>query len=226
VNGSWQRLAPVLLIVVALAGGWAGARDRTFAAPDTAGETVEISDEERRAGLTFDPGMRPEDRAWILAAIAQARPEAQRLIAEVDGRVQISTHSSAATGLPLGVVTYAPRGFAISFDRDALNGRRVADRNMAVLHELGHAIDFALVPQDVNAALEQGIPRGPCVEQPGTPTGSCAEPEERFADTFAKWALRGAVSVAGAGYGVATPPSLEDWGAPLGALSAQLPPAG
>ena len=54
-------------------------------------------------------------------------------------------------------------------------------------------------------------------------TGSCAEPAERFADTFAKWALRGGVSAVGAGYEVANPPSLEDWGAPLAALSASSP---
>jgi hypothetical protein len=34
--------------------------------------------------------------------------------------------------------------------------------------------------------------------------------------------LRGAVSVAGAGYGVAAPASLEDWGAPLTALGVEL----
>ena len=53
-------------------------------------------------------------------------------------------------------------------------------------------------------------------------TGACAEPAERFADTFAKWALRGGVSAVGAGYEVANPPSLEDWGAPLSALSVSL----
>ncbi len=49
--------------------------------------------------------------------------------------------------------------------------------------------------------------------------GDCTAPEERFADTFAKWALRGAVSLAGAGYSVASPASLEDWGAPLARLA-------
>ena len=53
-------------------------------------------------------------------------------------------------------------------------------------------------------------------------TGDCTAPEERFADTFAKWALRGEVSAAGAGYEVATPASLEDWGAPLAALAIEV----
>ena len=56
----------------------------------------------------------------------------------------------------------------------------------------------------------------------GGTIGACAQPEERFADTFAKWALRGAVSAAGAGYAIAAPASLEDWGAPLGALAVRL----
>ena len=47
----------------------------------------------------------------------------------------------------------------------------------------------------------------------------CATPQERFADTFAKWALRGAVSIAGAGYSLPAPASLEDWGAPLARLA-------
>ena len=44
----------------------------------------------------------------------------------------------------------------------------------------------------------------------------------RFADTFAKWALRGAVSAIGAGYSVLPPASLEDWGAPLSLLAIQI----
>jgi hypothetical protein len=47
-------------------------------------------------------------------------------------------------------------------------------------------------------------------------------PEERFADTFAKWALRGAVSGVGSGYSLATPVSLETWGEPLGLLAIQV----
>ena len=113
--------------------------------------------------------------------------------------------------------------FTISFDTFLLNGRRASDRDVVVLHELGHAIDFALVPQALNDRLEAGIPRtGTCVEDAEGLAGSCALPAERFADTFAKWALRGAVSVTGAGYSIPMPASLEDWGAPLGTLAAQL----
>ena len=45
---------------------------------------------------------------------------------------------------------------------------------------------------------------------------------QRFADTFAKWALRGRISLAGSGYGIPAPASIEDSGAPLGLLAAQL----
>ncbi len=53
-------------------------------------------------------------------------------------------------------------------------------------------------------------------------SGDCTAPAERFADTFAKWALRGAVSAVGSGYSIATPASLEDWGAPLSQLAVQI----
>ena len=46
--------------------------------------------------------------------------------------------------------------------------------------------------------------------------------QERFADTFAKWALRGEMSITGAGYSLAAPASLEDWGAPLARMAVEL----
>ena len=113
--------------------------------------------------------------------------------------------------------------FEISFDVASLDGQRTQDRAVTVLHEYGHAIDLAIVSEELNASLEAGIPRtGSCGDYGGVKTGSCAAPAERFADTFAKWALRGSVSVVGAGYQVPNPPSLEDWGAPLVALSNRL----
>ena len=97
------------------------------------------------------------------------------------------------------------------------NASRKQDRNVVVLHEFGHVIDFAVTPPELRDELAASLPPvGSCVQ---ATHGDCTEPQERFADTFAKWALRGAVSLAGAGYGVASPASLEDWGAPLAKLA-------
>ena len=84
-------------------------------------------------------------------------------------------------------------------------------------------IDFALVP----AALERSSStRRSRAAGRAALAIDCDLIEERFADTFAKWALNGAVSAVGAGYGIAMPASLEDWGTPLGAGSRyQLPPS-
>ena len=181
------------------------------------GDTIDITGEARAAGLTFDAGVATGDREWILQAIARARPEAARLIAEVDGLVVVRTFS--AGGTTLGVTRSHERGFTVDLNVGSLNGDRALDRAMVVLHELGHVIDFALVPEALDVQLDGQIPRGgPC----GAAI-DCELPEERFADTFAKWALNGAVSEVGAGYGIPMPASIEDWGAPLAQLSLRLP---
>ena len=194
------------------------------AAPGAVTDTAAIADSQRAAGLRFADAVSPADRAWVVASVARARPEAQALIAEVDGLIEVQIHQ----GLPIGVTKIWQAGdeakFVISLDTVLLNGRRVIDREVVMLHELGHVVDRAVVPQDVNDKLDALIPRtGTCEQAEEGLVGSCTEPVERFADTFAKWALRGGVSAAGAGYGIASPPSLEDWGAPLAALAYELP---
>jgi hypothetical protein len=181
------------------------------------GDTVDVSGEARAATLTFASGVAAGDRAWILQAVARARPEAARLVAEVDGLIVVGTF--AAPGSTIGVTRGHERGFTVDLNVAYLNGERVADRATVVLHELGHVVDFALVPAAMNTQLDGQIPRGgPCGE-----AIDCDRIEERFADTFAKWALNGAVSEVGAGYGIPTPASIEDWGAPLADLSFRLP---
>jgi hypothetical protein len=105
----------------------------------------------------------------------------------------------------------------------ARHGFRSTGRGPApivVLHELGHVIDFSLIPKELADQLDRSIPTsGACVSAEEV-TGACAAPEERFADTFAKWALRGAVSAAGAGYQIDAP-LLDEWGAPLAILAAR-----
>jgi hypothetical protein len=195
------------------------ARERVQAAgrlTTSDGDTVEISGAARAADLSFAAGVAPPDREWIRAAIARARPDAARLIGEVDGLVRVGAD---VTDGALGVTRSGPRGFTVDLDLARLDNDRVMDRATVVLHELGHVIDFALVPDAVNAALDKQIPRGgPC----GLAI-DCDLIEERFADTFAKWALNGAVSEFGAGYGIAMPDSIEGWGAPLAQLSHGLP---
>ena len=186
-------------------------------------DTPRITGAQRAAGARFSADVPELDRAWILAAIAAARPEAQRLIAEVDGLVEYRIHRGDPLGVTRSRVGPGGADFLISYDVASLDGLRQQDRTVTVLHEYGHVIDRALVPRRTNDLLEAGIPRtGACGNYGGVMTGACAVPEERFADTFAKWALRGGVSAVGAGYEVATPPSLEDWGAPLSALSVSL----
>jgi hypothetical protein len=220
-----RRLLSLLVVAVlaSAAAAFAGGHGGSLAAPAGPADTARISAQERAAGLRFAPAVAAGDRAWIEAAIAKARPEAQALVAEIDGLIEMRTHR----GLPIGYTDSLMRGdratFVISLDTVLLNGRRITDRDVVALHELGHAIDLALVPQELNDRLEAQIPRtGTCVNDVHGLAGSCAEPVERFADTFAKWALRGSVSAVGAGYGVATPASLEDWGAPLATLAGEL----
>jgi hypothetical protein len=82
------------------------------------------------------------------------------------------------------------------------------------LHELGHVIDFALVPEDTMTQLQAGIPTGYGCDQ-GL-SGACANARERFAESFAKWATGDIGVDLGEGYKVPPPgPTLAAWGAPL-----------
>ena len=186
----------------------------------------EISAADRAATFRFN-GVAPQDEAWIRAAIASARPEAQRLIAEVDGVVEFRTDfNQPGSPFPIveqaiGLTDFSSGHAEIALDVRRLDGDRAIDRPMVVLHELGHVIDFLLVDDKLLQQLDAGIPAaGPC--QAAVDYGACTAIEERFADTFAKWALRGRFSLAGSGYGIPTPPSLEDWGQPLARLALQL----
>jgi hypothetical protein len=207
-----------LILVGLCAGVFAGVLHTRGAAADG-----EISPEIRAASLNID-AVAPQDRAWIQAAIATARPEAQRLIAEIDGLVTVRTDLRAA-GVPgdaIGLTRGNDQGAEILLGIDRLNSDRAIDRNMVVLHELGHVIDFLLVDDDLMARLDAGIPASRECGEALDGAGGCSAVAERFADTFAKWALRGRFSIAGSGYGLPTPRSLEDWGMPLGALAIQL----
>ena len=197
-----SRIGFIVLAVCALAAFGLHKRQATAASGP-------VSADQRAATLRFAAGVTPEDRAWILAAVGSARPEARRLIDEIDGLVEMRTdlrHDQA-----IGMAEMHGDSATISLDARLLNGERAVDRGAAVLHELGHVIDFVLVDDAVRQRMDGAIP------QLGTPAV-----EERFAETFAKWALNGRVSIAGDGYGIPNPPSIEDWGAPLAQLAIEL----
>ena len=88
-----------------------------------------------------------------------------------------------------------------------------------VLHELGHVVDHALLTDDVTAGLDAGIPAGWGCEN--GMLGACADREERFAESFAKWALDDIGVNLDIGYKVPPPAApLDVWGAPLARLAA------
>lgn len=174
----------------------------------------------QRAGtLRFAAGTSPADEQAVLAAIASARPEARRLIDLVDGAVTVTIGPTGERDAA-GLTRPGPDGYAVTLDLGTVNrwlGARGTTR--LVLHELGHVVDFALVPDTLRARLDAGIPAGyPCA--PGD-QGSCvgrSAREERFAETFAKWAT-GDIGVGlDIGYQVLPPDSLDAWGAPLTTL--------
>jgi hypothetical protein len=179
-----------------------------------------IDPQVKAASFTFDASVTPRDQEWILGAVAKVRPEARQLIDDVDGMVTISLYTEP-DGAAVGTAQQVSSGrFDVRFNRAYLDGDRRADRDVTVVHELGHVIDFALMPDGMRGQLAAQLPSsGTCFT---AETGDCTAPEERFADTFAKWALRGAVSAVGAGYSTLAPASLESWGAPLATLAVQV----
>src|SRR4051812_14632378 len=191
-DARFTRQGLIAVLAVALLAGAASLATRSAGrvASTLPADTARITEQQRAAVAAFDPGVAPGDRAWIEAAVAAARPEAKPLIDLVDGLV---TFRTVAGGDPLGVTSSLFRGdqarFTIDLNIGELDGRRVQDRNVVVLHELGHVVDHALVPQDLDDRLDALIPRtGACVRTTVVLTGACTEPAERFADTFAKWA--------------------------------------
>ena len=197
----------VLLLAAALAGGGPGQRPAVraagFAAPTAAS---------RAQPLRFD-AVAPTDQQAVLAAIGRARPEAQRLIAAVSGLTVVRV-GPLVPG-EAGLTSSSADGYAMQLDLAGVTaslGARGVDR--LVLHEFGHVVDAALVPDALKASLDAGIPRGYGCDN-GV-SGSCAVREERFAESFAKWAMDDIGLNLSLGYKVPPPAlPLAAWGAPL-----------
>jgi hypothetical protein len=171
----------------------------------------------RAATFHFAPGTAPGDRDAFLAAVADARPPARRLIDLVDGLVDVRI-GSTGEARAIGLTESDGDRYTVTVDFATVAtryGRRGIDR--VVLHEIGHVVDFAIVPQDVRARLDAGIPTGYGCDE-GV-SGACADDAERFAESFAKWATGDIGADLYIGYKVLPPsPTLEAWGAPLADL--------
>lgn len=173
---------------------------------------------ERAAGVTFAPGATEADRATWDAAVAAARPEARALIEVVDGLVTVTVARppGGAAGLTQGGGTR--RGYDITVDLPAVAARYGA-RGTArvVLHELAHVVDHRLVPDALKAEMDARTPPGWGCD--AGVAGGCAAREERFAESFAKWATGDVGIDVHLGYRV-PPPDLTSWGDPLAVLTA------
>src|SRR4051794_15880483 len=124
-----RALVALVIAVVAYAGPykWVVERQATAAG---GGDTVEISDAERAAGLTFAPTVPAGDRGWISAALEKPRPEARRLLHEVDGLVTIQTHSNM--GDALGYAEFVGHRFIVSFDIAAMKADERVEPSVVV----------------------------------------------------------------------------------------------
>jgi hypothetical protein len=197
----------------------AGARYRLHAADAKSSGARLLPRDVRRDTFRFAPTVAPADRQAFLDAVAAARPEARRLIGLVDGLVDVRIGPTGTPGA-IGLTEDGEPGYRVTIDLDlvlARYGARGVQRT--VLHELGHVVDHALLTDDISAALDAGIPAGVGCE--GGLFGGCATREERFAESFAKWALDDIGVNLDIGYKVPPPSApLEVWGAPLARLGA------
>jgi hypothetical protein len=172
----------------------------------------------RRAGLAFDPTVAEGDRQAVRAAIASARPEARALIGLVDGLVDVGVAPTG--GHSVGLTQGDGSRYRVTLDLATVSAR-YGERGIQrlVLHELGHVVDAVLVPDSLMAVLDSGIPAGLGCDD-GV-TGACANRAERFAETFAKWALGDIGVNLDIGYRVPPPRlPLDAWGEPLARLAA------
>ncbi len=175
--------------------------------------TLELKGGLRDGSFTFAPQVVPADRELILGAVASSRPEARRLVGLVDGLVDISV-GSAGDGVAGKTMTGGTR-FPMILDL-AATWQRGTHRavNRLVMHELAHVIDEALLTDEFVRPLVDAVPTGWGCDQGNS--GACAAPQERFAESFAKWATGDIGVDVNLGYAIPPPaPSLESWGRPL-----------
>ena len=165
----------------------AGAHYRLDAASAKRSGAPLLSGAARRATFRFDPAVAPADRQAFLAAVASGRPEARRLIALVDGLVDVRIGPTGMAGA-IGLTEGGEPGYRVTIDLDLVI-HRYGPRGVAA-HRAARARPRdrpRALTDDVLAALDAGIPAGWGCED--GKLGACADRQERFAETFAKWAL-------------------------------------
>jgi hypothetical protein len=200
--------------IASMAGGDGdGARYRLRAADARAASVAVLP---ARGELRFAPGTAPSDEQLVRSVVAEARPAARRLVDLVAGTVTISLGRPGPGAA--GVTSSTDAGYAVELDLGGVyrvTGIRGVRR--LVLHELAHVVDFALVPHALEARLDAATPPGFGCD--GGVGGGCAAREERFAESFAKWATGDIGAGLDIGYRVPPPLSLAGWGDPLAALT-------
>ena len=217
-------LGAVLMIAIALGaraagsepvvrGGADGARYRLTAA---AARRASVPVLPPAAPLRFAPGIAASDERVVLATVGGARPQARHLVELVAGLVTVRV-GRPGEGVA-GRMRTTPTGYGVELDLGPVyraNGMRGVRR--LVLHELAHVVDDAIVPTALERELDVATPAGFGCDGGGD-SGACAAREERFAESFAKWATGDIGVDVQLGYRVPPPTSLEGWGHPLAAL--------
>jgi hypothetical protein len=209
---------PALAVLLALVGVFVLHAKRGGVARALGGGRAvgQVSAAERAATFSFDPSIAAADRAAIVRAVSDANPQAQALIGEIDGLVDVRV--GAINGGTVGLTESDGDRYDVTLDLGTVSreyGQRGIDR--LVQHELGHVVDFALVPEALNVQLDAKIPQGYGCDD-GI-SGGCANRDERFAESFAKWASGDIGVDLYLGYKVPPPDDLANWGAPLAALA-------
>lgn len=164
------------------------------------------------APLRFSGALAPSDQQSVRQIIAEARPEARRLVELIAGLVTITVGRPDAR--TAGSTGPTAAGYGVELDLGGVyrsSGMRGLRR--LVLHELAHVIDHALVGSKLEAELDAATPPGFGCED--AMSGGCAAREERFAESFAKWATGDIGNDLYIGYRVPPPTSLSGWGDPL-----------
>ena len=153
----------------------------------------------QRRGVRYLQSIDAHGRRVVQAARRATRPAARRLLALLDGLVRVGMHHHGVQGSYSGLMLIS------MWDRQ-LRAPPSTSR-WIVVHEFGHLVDEAMLDPSAAARLDRLIPAGG-----GCGHDACDLRSERFASTFAKWALRDPTV---GGYGVPAPRDLDAWGRAL-----------